>query len=449
MSQKLSTNTFAVAKWVVSADATQGTHTTIQSAINSASSGDTIFVRDGTYTENLTLIAGITITALLGDSIERNVKVIGKVTMTVAGTTVLAGLTLQTNSDFCVAVTGANAVVLVLNQCVLLLTNNTAISYTNSNASSGVELLYCQSNVSIGGITLFSNSSAGSLSIIGGVLLNSVATTASTCSGSGGTTIYSCEIFGFPISTSGTSNLQIYNSLIATNNPAAICITHASTGTSNLIQNSSLFSDTSAAISISGGSTMEVVSCTIDCNTANGITGAGTLTYTGINFSRAASPTVINTTTLTPSRSAFGAISFDGMVNNLSKFTDWTSFTPTIFGASTAGTTTYSLQNGQWMRIGNLAVVQFTISVTAATGTGNLTVGNLPFTISNTISINPQCAAGVYGLTWPGGTTQIVATGSSGTTNCIMNGVGSGSAGATLQMANASFTIAATLTYRI
>lgn len=56
-------------------------------------------------------------------------------------------------------------------------------------------------------------------------------------------------------------------------------------------------------------------------------------------------------------------------------------FTPTVFGTTTAGVGTYSLQQGNYVRIGANAVL-FTLHVTttAHTGTGNISIGGLPFT---------------------------------------------------------------------
>jgi hypothetical protein len=56
------------------------------------------------------------------------------------------------------------------------------------------------------------------------------------------------------------------------------------------------------------------------------------------------------------------------------------SFTPVVFGVSTAGTAAYAQQYGRFTRIGN--VVYYTIGVdwSAHTGTGNLRISGLPFT---------------------------------------------------------------------
>jgi hypothetical protein len=57
-----------------------------------------------------------------------------------------------------------------------------------------------------------------------------------------------------------------------------------------------------------------------------------------------------------------------------------TTFTPEVWGASTSGATTYSTQLGLYTKIGNVVFYQIWLLWTAATGTGNLRIGGLPFT---------------------------------------------------------------------
>ena len=68
-------------------------------------------------------------------------------------------------------------------------------------------------------------------------------------------------------------------------------------------------------------------------------------------------------------------------VNTLDDYEEGT-WTPTILGSSTAGAGTYSAQGGLYTKTGNTVVVQFVVSWTAHTGTGNLLIGGLPFTVT-------------------------------------------------------------------
>jgi len=58
-------------------------------------------------------------------------------------------------------------------------------------------------------------------------------------------------------------------------------------------------------------------------------------------------------------------------------------FTPTIDGTTTAGVGTYSVQTGSWTRLGNRVFFNAYLTWSAHTGTGNMRIGNLPFTSKN------------------------------------------------------------------
>ena len=141
VNQQLSTNTFTTAKWIVSPTASDGTHTTIAAALTAASSGDTIFIRPGIYTENPTLKAGVNLSAYICDAFTPNVTISGKCTFTGSGIVSISGIRLQTNNDFLLAVTGSSASVVKLINCYFDITNHTAISYTSSSASSQINML--------------------------------------------------------------------------------------------------------------------------------------------------------------------------------------------------------------------------------------------------------------------------------------------------------------------
>jgi hypothetical protein len=72
-----------------------------------------------------------------------------------------------------------------------------------------------------------------------------------------------------------------------------------------------------------------------------------------------------------------------GMTSELLADYEEGTFSPTAFGNSTAGTTTYGLQYGMYVKIGNLCHFQVRMQVTNMTGTGDLILGGLPFTAFN------------------------------------------------------------------
>jgi hypothetical protein len=69
--------------------------------------------------------------------------------------------------------------------------------------------------------------------------------------------------------------------------------------------------------------------------------------------------------------------------NTLDDYEEGT-FNPTAFGETTAGTTTYSFQRGQYTKVGNMVTCTIGVGVTNMTGTGKLLFGGLPFTMSST-----------------------------------------------------------------
>ena len=81
-------------------------------------------------------------------------------------------------------------------------------------------------------------------------------------------------------------------------------------------------------------------------------------------------------------------------------------WTPTYTGGTTAGATTYSLQDGKYIRIGTLVVFSGAIAWTAATGTGDARI-SLPFTPTN----RGSAAISVDGVTFANSAPQTVVTG--------------------------------------
>jgi hypothetical protein len=65
--------------------------------------------------------------------------------------------------------------------------------------------------------------------------------------------------------------------------------------------------------------------------------------------------------------------------NTLDDYEEGT-WTPTYYGSSTAGTTTYTNQRGTYTKVGRLVTIECDLTWTAKTGTGNGRVGGLPFT---------------------------------------------------------------------
>jgi hypothetical protein len=70
-------------------------------------------------------------------------------------------------------------------------------------------------------------------------------------------------------------------------------------------------------------------------------------------------------------------------------------FTPTIVGSTSAGTGTYVSQTGRYTKIGNQVTVWIYFNWTAHTGTGDMSVNGLPFTIENLAGNYPAPSFGL------------------------------------------------------
>lgn len=71
-------------------------------------------------------------------------------------------------------------------------------------------------------------------------------------------------------------------------------------------------------------------------------------------------------------------------------------FTPTVVGSTTAGVGTYTVQQGNYTRIGNRCFFNLVVVWSATTGTGNLQIGGLPFTSNAAANSNSGAAIGFF-----------------------------------------------------
>lgn len=96
---------------------------------------------------------------------------------------------------------------------------------------------------------------------------------------------------------------------------------------------------------------------------------------------------------------ADGSLAFGSGTEGISAYTE-ASFTPTVYGASTAGTGTYTSQIGRYTRIGNTVFFRLYIVWTAHTGTGSLRL-TLPVASAN-LGMNQEASVTASDLTYTG-----------------------------------------------
>lgn len=77
-------------------------------------------------------------------------------------------------------------------------------------------------------------------------------------------------------------------------------------------------------------------------------------------------------------------------------------WTPTYAGLTTAGTTTYSVQDGRYAMHGSVCDLWCRVAWSAATGTGQASIGGLPFPVPTIDGLYYPAAVFVNGVTFAG-----------------------------------------------
>lgn len=292
-----STNDYSTSSFIVDSTAGKGNYTTIASAITAAGAGPaTIFIRPGTYIEDLILQPNVNLTAFPSDW-SNTVIIKGKSTFTQAGNVVISGIQLQTNSDYALAITGSDASNVYLYDCYINCLNNTGISFTSSSSSSNLVVEESTSNLATTGIALLVSTSAGQSFFIGCNLNNSGAST--TPSSGSAAQIYLQNTSGSILfSTTSTGNVTVLNCNFNTGlSINGTFLTTAGTGSSS-IYNSNIDSGTASSVSVGSGTTVILANDVLKSSNTNVITGAGTAQYSGCTFPNS---TGINVTSQTGS----------------------------------------------------------------------------------------------------------------------------------------------------
>lgn len=407
------------AKFIVG-DLTKGAnYSTIAAAITAAASGDTIFIQTGTYTENLTLKAGVNLTAFGSDglgiaSTNPNVTILGKSTASYSGTVCASGIRFKTNSDFAIVLSSASSNLLLFD-CFLNANNNTAISMT---AAGNMYLFSCNGSLDTTGIAFFAISN-GNLFIINGLYQNpGSSVTPSTCSGGLCDLIYA--IFANPITTSSTGTLNSHYTIYEGVGNTTV-FTLNGTGDGGVIDYCSLNSGTASAISVGVGVVVMIKHCDFKTSNTNAITGAGSIQYGNLTFIGTSAN--INTTTQSqflieqgksvasgqPAFSATGAgaaaVTGDGTTYTVgSSGTAWTKVYDRGTNFNTNGTFTAPTTNGStnvYTFSGSVTLTGVDVTntgcvVQVVTSNRTYTVASLapfPIVVAGTLLINFKCDA--------------------------------------------------------
>jgi hypothetical protein len=87
--------------------------------------------------------------------------------------------------------------------------------------------------------------------------------------------------------------------------------------------------------------------------------------------------------------------------NTLDDYEEGT-WTPTYYGSTSTGTTTYTTQSGIYTKVGRVVTATFNLLVTNATGTGDIRIGGLPFASDSSAANQTMSAIAADSLTWTG-----------------------------------------------
>lgn len=299
-----------VAKWIVNATSNAGgNNATIQSAINSAVAGETVFIYPGTYTENLQLKNGVNLTSFSGEGERGQVTIVGKMSTGSTMGVTLSGIRFNTNGDNILSLTNGAQISFI--DCYFLITGNVIGFSDTTNTTTGQLILdYCSGDISSTNSQFIVKSGSGQVLInfcmfSNGTFNSQNSTLPSTISA--GKLNMSNNIFPLAITSSGTAsvtdNKSTYSfdsSKVSTNLEYLIL---GGSG-SNIIEGCYFDSGTATSVTISSASTL--TNSTFKSSNTNVIDGASTLSYSGLNFTGTSSK--ISTTTQIPLVSSNDAI---------------------------------------------------------------------------------------------------------------------------------------------
>lgn len=342
-------NNYGPAKFIISANAANGTHTTIASALAVASSGDTIFVRTGSYTEDLTLIAGVNICAFDCDSLTPNVTITGTQTANFVGTVSISGIKFTSVSVSCITSTGTNASVLNLFNCSIIIPNG-IFGIVENNVNAIFNLYNCTSNTTGTTAGAFINGATGTVNLYSCNIFNTGLSTLGSSSIVNHVNAYNCNFFRNLVATRVGDAYLLYNCLVDTSSQNLIAL-EASTNADTLALrafNSIIKGGSAAAVAITNAAAVgSLYNCVVDSTNTNAISGAGTLIYSEIAFSNTSS-TIQGTLTKTLRTTNIGALvvnaaSYPGIATGTGTIlradgTNWVASTPTFPNTATNGT---------------------------------------------------------------------------------------------------------------
>ena len=277
----------------------RGTYSTIQSAITAASSPANIFIRPGTYNENLTLKDGVNLISYSSlpatNSTDTQTAIRGTHTLS-SGYVNIENINMwqDVSNDAIVTQTGGT---LSLINCTIIYSG--APAFVGSSPAL-LNMFDCDAPNAASGSGCLLNFSSGTV-YLEGCLFQNLASP-STMGGSGILYILNTTIEE-GVTTSGTAQFVANNSSLGNPNKT---YTLGGTGTLQLITNCIITSGTATALSVGTGVTATLTNCVISSSNSAPISGAGTIKMSNVSF--IGSGSTVSTTTQTPNISSNDAV---------------------------------------------------------------------------------------------------------------------------------------------
>lgn len=316
----------------------------ITDAMAAASSGDTIGIKPGVYTEDITWKAGVNLVALGGGEKDGLVAITGKLTCTEAGEFVAYGIKFTTNGDYFLEVTGSNNCLVYIIECRLSVTDNDGINFTNSG-SSQLNLERCIGSIA-STFKYYNWTGTGTFNIrqcrFGGAT-GVVASTATAGSSQFKYTEFNCPL-QFSSASSVSANYCNFNTQGTSSIPVDVT---ATSGTRTFLNCSFTTSGSFAALNIGASSSATLQYCNCTSSDTFAISGTGTISFGSLTFGGSSSDiepthgTISNqsrasfyTNKITPVTSHITKTNITNSAQTISRFQHRTSGTPAAGFAS-------------------------------------------------------------------------------------------------------------------
>lgn len=405
---------YSPATYVVSPNVGEGDFTTIAAALTASVSGDTIYIKEGTYAETLTGKAGVNLVGLTANGIQGNVSITGSFTFSAAGTCCISGIKFVGAN--LINVSGSAASILYIKDCNFSCTGLSTFDFSSSSSSSRLYVINCLGVLAVGGNRFFNHNSLGIIYVYNSYF-QGAGTTYDNISG-GSLYMYHSVFNHGMINVGGSFYIDFCHADASDRNMHPF---YSNGGQPSYVTNSYIASGSQICVGVASGSTTYAYNNV--CNASgNAIANFGGAVYSsGNNFLN--SKTTVNTTggCIEGKNDGAPAVGFVGQ-----QIRSAVAVGSAVATTSTTITniTSVSLTAGVWDVSG---IVMFTDMATATWQQGGISVANNTLPAVGDQTVNAaflSTSAGDFGISIPSFRVTLTAT-----TTYYLNGQGTYSSG--------------------